>query len=205
MGTNMAFLFIQNKGLARDALAQKMQSVTPRGPSPLSCFARGLDPNQRLAQDAPGNPSRNPFLAYASEARWLPYFDEGLCMGGILDERDLNALSNLFGAPILAFSIYDSDAVELFFCDAQTRTTYDYGTSLCPGMIDFEDGCSQACPLFLAGLLGVEEAQIQAAWNQEDLVFADDIMTEILEIMGAPAVFDASEDLSGYEKLYTGD
>lgn len=142
---------------------------------------------------------KGPVLAWRADARWLPFFEENLCDGYNASSRDAEGLAKAFGAPVLAFSIFDSDILFLSYADPERRLGLDFAKA------DFEEAEEMIDSLFQT-----EFPQFLCAWGEEETlreiwegeeVFADDRMAKLCEVIGAKVLYDGQDLPEGYERI----
>lgn len=142
---------------------------------------------------------KGPVLAWRANARWLPFFEENLCDGYNASSRDAERLAKAFGAPVLAFSIFDSDILFLSYADPERRLGLDFAKA------DFEEAeemidspFQMEFPQFLCAW-GDEQA-LREIWEGEE-VFADDRMAKLCGVIGAEVLYDGQDLPEGYERI----
>ena len=142
----------------------------------------------------------SPMVAYCPDAPWLPFFDEDICEGYNASSKDALRLSKAFQAPVLAFSIFDSDILMLSYGDAAKNLAYDYAKPNCQGMEEYDTGLFQtAFPQFLLELCPqAEEKRLREIWDGEE-VFADNRMEKLSEILGTVPLYSAVPE--GFEAI----
>lgn len=167
MGTTMAFYNILNQGLEPGELVEKMKKFSSPAhsnvdklleafisPDVLHQMHEQVDADSAHFSGIFGSkaPSRAKcaVIAYNACAKWLPFFEEKLCEGYIASSKDAEKLSKIFGAPVLAFSIFDSDILFVSYSDAAKNIAYDFAK---PNFEEFEefdtDQYSTAFPEFM--------------------------------------------------------
>lgn len=136
-------------------------------------------------------------LAYRPDAKWLPLFEENLCEGYNASSRDAGKLAKTFGAPVLAFSIFDSDILFVSYAAPEKGISVDYAKPNFEGFEEYDmDQYQEAFPQFLC-VYG-EETALRDAWKGEE-VFADDRMAKLCELIGAQVLYDSSELPQGFQ------
>ncbi|MBO5035066.1 MAG: hypothetical protein J6C43_05600 [Oscillospiraceae bacterium] len=136
-------------------------------------------------------------LAYRPDARWLPLFEENLCEGYNASSRDAGKLAKTFGAPVLAFSIFDSDILFVSYADPEKGISEDYAKPNFEGFEEYDmDQYQEAFPQFLCAY--GDEAALREAWEGEE-VFADDRMAKLCELIGAQVLYDGSKLPQGFQ------
>ena len=203
MGTSMAFYHIKNRGFDRQELQEIMdQSVSPSnvrdtvfksmfGEEWLRLYQSFL-PQDRLEP-------KPPVLGYRPDASWLPFFDSGMCDGYNATSADARRLSKIFGAPVIVFSIFDSDILMLSYSDAEKNIHYDYAQPNCEG---YDTGHFQReLPLFLLFLCpGLTRETLKELWEGEE-VFADDRMEKLCEALRMFPIYQADSIPEGFEAI----
>lgn len=193
MGTSMAFYHIKNRGFDRQELQRIMsQSVSPStardtqfkemfGEELLQLYHRFL-PKERE--------ELKPVLGYRPDAPWLPFFDTGMCDGYNASSHDAKQLSTIFGAPVIAFSIFDSDILMLSYSDAERGINYDYAKPNCEEMEEYDTSLFRAeLPLFLLFLCPeLTKEKLTEIWEGEE-VFADDRMEKLCEALDMHPIY----------------
>ena len=218
MGTTMSFYHILNRGLSPTELQKRMKSLAATAASRADQMLKALLPPGLLQQmceqasaDAAsfcgifgggGLPQSNrAVIAYSESAMWLPLFEETLCEGYIASSRDAGELSELFGAPVMAFAIFDSDILFVSYSDAANGTAYDYAKPNSEGFEEFDaERYSTAFPEFLLEFCGREE--LKAAWDKPGEVFADDRLGRISQLLQMELLYDGSHLPDGYRGIY---
>lgn len=193
MGTTMSFYYIKNQDFSRGRLQEILgQSFPKKGKADESFFdslklllgdEKAEILKAQMEQDDPslfeeGLPS--PMVAYRPDAPWLPFFEERLCEGYNASSRDAHRLSRKFKAPVLAFSLFDSDLLLVSYCDAAQKIRYDYAKPNFEEMEEYDTELYKAeFPQFLAELCpGVSEDALKEIWDAEE-DFADDRMEKL--------------------------
>lgn len=203
MGTTMSFVYLENQGFSRAALEEKMQALPPkyRQSNPFDAL-QGVLPPEFMRQFAE-LPADQTMLAYSQGAQWLPFYNVNLCDGNITSSQQLKSLSACFGAPVLAFALFDSDILFVSYCDAQRETALDYAKPNDEAFEEYDpDDYQPAFPEFLCAFCTAENAEkLRETWDAEEMVFADDRLALLLQLLGAPLVYDSKEPIPGYEKI----
>ena len=142
-------------------------------------------------------------LAYSDDVQWLPLFIESLCDGHIVCSKELKQLAQQFHSPVLAFAIYDNDALFVSYCDDKEGVMYDY---IKPNSQEFEeyDSCiyQNDFPQFLLSLCGTEKQErLLRIWDDPNKVFAEDRMKKLAELLDIKLYDDFSDDLPGFERI----
>lgn len=208
MGTTRAFYHIMNRGLDQTRLQDGLNRLYEGKPASsasqlneiLKAFMGEEKFQQFLQEEARLNSARgldagpelpSPMAAYRRDAAWLPFFDRDICEGYNASSKSIRRLSKAFHAPVLAFSIFDSDILMLSYCDAAENTACDYAKPNSDDMEEFDDETFQRTfPQFLTGLCpGASEQELREIWDAEE-DFADDRMIKLSEALGAVPVYD---------------
>lgn len=208
MGTTMAFYHIRNDGFDRGRLrvglgkiageesdsarAEKML-IELVGEEMFRQAEREVEATRQhfnsIFGARPELPS--PMIAYRPDATWLPFFDVDICEGCDVSSRDARKLSKIFGAPVLALSILDSDILYLSYSDAAKNLVYDYIKPNVDGMMEAYDveQSQAALPSFLLELCpALTEEKLTEIWEADE-VFADNRMYKLGEVMGLSPIF----------------
>lgn len=217
MGTTGAFYHIMNRGFDKAHLQDGLNRLYEGKPASqleeMEALLKSLMGEEKFQQfqqeEARLNSERgldavpelpSPMAAYRRDAAWLPFFDRDLCEGFNASSESIRRLSEAFRAPILAFSIFDSDVLMLPCCDAAENIAYDYAKPNFDDMDEFDDETFQySFPQFLTGLCpGTSERELRGIWDAEE-VFADDRMIKLYEALGAVPVYDELPE--GFEAI----
>lgn len=206
MGTTMSFYQIKNEGFSRGQLQDLLRQHFAKDPENalssfedalssncgeevLQSFRQYMSINRRFRKDC-GLDGQDrlpsPVIAYRPDAAWLPFYQVDLCEGYIATARDTLSLSQLFGVPVLAFAVYDSDAMFLSYADAKAEMTIDYVKPNFEGMEEFEGpGMHTEFPTLLPQLCpGTPEETLRGIWEGKE-VFADDRAHKLCEALGS--------------------
>ncbi len=149
--------------------------------------------------EEPQDREKGPVLAYRSDARWLPLFEETLCEGCTASSRDTERLARKFGAPVLAFSIFDSDILFLSYSDPGRGFRADFAQpnfDEAQEMID--EPYRMEFPAFLCAY--ADEEALRKVWEGEE-VFADDRMHKLCQLIGAEVLYDSVELPQGFQPI----
>lgn len=156
----------------------------------------GMAPHEGQREPEPSG-RKNVWLAYRPDARWLPLFEENLCEGYNASSRDTEKLAKTFGAPVLAFSIFDSDILFVSYSDPEKNIREDYAKPNFEGFEEYDmDQYEEAFPAFLCAY--GDEAALREAWEGEE-VYADDRMAKLCEAIGAQVLYDSQELPQGFQ------
>lgn len=217
MGTSAAYYSIWTRGFTPDELREKIKVVSSSGKKRedaiyerMSAFLSPEEIAQMRAGAAAafcegfggrGWPQGNrAAIAYRPDVKWLPLFETNICEGCTASSRDAMELSELFGAPVFAFSIFDSDVLFVSYCDAERGICYDYAK---PNYEEFEDydadQYSTEFPDFLAEFC--DRAELEAVWDNPDEVFADDRLEKLCQLMQMDLLHTGDQPSEGYELI----
>lgn len=211
MGTTMAFYHIKNQDFSRGQLQEILGRSFPKKDD--ESFFDSLKLllgdekaeilKAQMGQDDPslfeeGLPS--PMVSYRPDAPWLPFFEERLCEGYNASSRDACRLSQKFKAPVLAFSLFDSDLLLVSYGDAAQDIRYDCAKPNYEEMEEFDTELYKAeFPWFLVELCpGVSEDALREIWDAEE-AFADDRMEKLCTALRMVPIYDCVPD--GFEPI----
>ena len=219
MGTTKSLLFIENRGFEQGEIEriinqfsskekQKEQSfftllqqfITPEMMKQAEAEHKQME---SLFQRPQRTDSPKVALAYCDNAHWLPLFIESLCDGHIVCSKELKRLSQQFHTPVLAFAIYDSDALFISYCDDNKGIMYDY---IKPNSQEFEEYDSNLYqkdfPQFLLSLCDTtRHKRLLSIWNEPNENFADDRMEKLAELFEMKVFHNFSGDLPGFQRI----
>lgn len=151
-----------------------------------------------------GGPDEDPksVIGYRPDAPWLPFFDVNICEGYNASSRDTKILSKAFGAPVLGFSIFDSDILMLSYSDAEQDVNYNYAKPNCEGMEEYDTEVFQTdLPLFLLFLCPeLTKEKLKEIWEGDE-VFADDRMEKLCRVMGMTSIYSTSSFPDSFERI----
>lgn len=217
MGTTMSYIQLRNRGFTVEelqtclkALADDLKSGAYIPDNPFrQMLEADLFPNSleilreiRAAErDLLAGP---PQIAFQPDAKWLPLFQAHLCDGNTLSTQNLERLSKTFGTPVIAFNIFDSDALSLSCCDGAAGSCLDYVKPNWDGNTDYDmPHYRKDFPEFLNWLCPPEQrADLRAVWDGEE-IFADDRMWKLFELLGMEAIDPGAEHFpEGFEIVY---
>jgi len=214
MGTTYSFLYIENREFAQGELARILNELSEREKqkgAPFLELVRQLMIREGMAPGPAGGPfggmerpaSPKAALAYREDARWLPLFVESLCDGDIVDSGKLRGLSRQFQTPVFSFALFDSDVLFLSYCDDKEGIVYDYAKPNYEGFDEYdEEGYQSEFPQFLLTLFGAEQEEaLRAVWEEENMVFADDRMAKLAELLGLELIYEFSKDIPGFQRI----
>lgn len=209
MGTTMAFYHIQNQGFSRGQLQEILGQSFPKKVNADESFLDSIETllSKEQAQlflqfqsfeEGPRFPS--PMLAYSPDAPWLPFFEERLCEGYNASSRDACRLSRTFKAPVLAFSLFDSDLLLVSYGDAARNIRYDCAKPNYAEMEEYDTELYKAeFPRFLTELCpDVSEDTLREIWDAEE-DFADDRMEKLSAALHIVSIYDRVPD--GFEAV----
>lgn len=127
----------------------------------------------------------SPMIAHRTDAPWLPFFNVDICEGYNASSRDARKLSKLFGAPVLALSVYDSDILLVSYSDAAKGVEHDYAKPNSEWMEEYDmETFRNEFPAFLLELCPtLTEDKLTEIWEADE-VFADDRMYKLGKVMG---------------------
>lgn len=218
MGTSAAYYCIWNSGFTQDELKEKIETISSSGKKKdeaffgsLSAFLAPQIAKQIRAGAAESmahfdtifgmkgqSQGNRAVIAYSPEAKWLPLFETTLCEGYTASSKDSIRLSKLFNAPVLAFSIFDSDVLFVSYSDAKKGIRYDYAKPNCEGFEEYDtDQYSTEFPDFLSEFCSKPE--LESIWNNADEVFADDRLEKLCRLMQIDLLYDSTCALEGYQ------
>lgn len=129
------------------------------------------------------------YAAFRPDAPFFPVFATQICEGYNSSFRDCKGLYKIFRAPVLAFSVYDSDIAFVSFFDG--KAGWDFARAP-EGYEEYDEELySSAFPDFLLELCPSESRdEVRSVWDDPSCVFADDKVTEITGILGVPMLID---------------
>lgn len=216
MGTSAAYYSIWNCGFTPDELKDKIKVISSPGKKKDDAVFKGLSAQVTeqmragAAESAAhfntifgmkGQPQGNrAVIAYSPDAKWLPLFETTLCEGYTASSKDAARLSKLFNAPVLAFSIFDSDVLFVSYSDVKKGIYYDYAK---PNFKEFQeydtDQYSTEFPDFLTKFC--DKSELKSIWNNPDEVFADDRLEKLCRLMQIDLLYDSTRALEGYQLI----
>ena len=208
MGTTMSFLYVKNRPFAQGELSAGIRHFAgeeqKKNKAYLELF-RPFLPADAVGRIASSQRRKTPkaALAYSESAVWLPLFLESLCEGNITSSDELLPISSQLHTPALAFSVYDSDALFVSYCDGKSGAAHDYVKPNFPQFEEFDSTKYRAAfPAFLSELCGeANRGRLVAVWNAENVVFADDRLSKLAELMELPVIYDFNEERSGFRRI----
>lgn len=222
MGTTMTYIQLKNRGFTREELRAGLDKLFggQEGQTPaLKDLERGMEAltgNALTEKDrlllrflhgvAEEGADRRPQVGFRAGAPWLPLWQTWLCDGMVVSSRDLGRLSEVFGTPVLAFALFDSDVLFVSYRDDATGEAYDYARLPFEDYEEYDDEIYQlGFPEFLARLCPPEGREaLRRIWveDNEDDVFADDRMWKLMDLLGMEAIDPEAEQFpEGFEKI----
>jgi hypothetical protein len=221
MGTTRSFLLLKNRGFTREELehcSALRSEERPNRPA-VEIFSQFLNSNfvrqmppetQELMRqmDKSGQDNRA-VIAFQPGTRWLPYFETWLCDGNIVSSEDLQEVSEQFGTAVLAFAVFDSDILFISYCDAEQQVFYDFVKPNYPEIEEYDTEIYQeGLPAFLLSLDKEDNVQqmgdlqrLKDIWDEEDMVFADDRMHNILQFLGMQVICDENDIPESFTRI----
>ena len=206
MGTSMAFYNIQNKGFSEESLREGLSKINEEVSNRNAAIYEhhnsiGISPFSTT------NRAHSAVIAFCETSKWLPMFEENLCEGYNAISKDTTRFSEIFGAPVIAFSLFDSDVLFVSYSDAEKGVAYDYERS---NFGDEEDDDASeygpyipGYPEFLQALCKEDNRdRLRDIWASTEYVFADDKMADICDLLGMSVIYDGAEMPEGYAELY---
>lgn len=210
MGTTMAFYWLKNQGLTQEDIGMGLPRLVRAADgknramaqllSGLMAFSGVEVPPELRAQLGAMAGGAAVTAGYGPAVRWVPIFEENMCEGYNASSKDARRLAEVFGVPVLACSLFDSDALMVSYFDPGEGVGRDHvATDFPEGSEIFElDGCETGCPEFLLEDCGQDKREeLETLWTRRDLVFADDRMVQLCQLLGAPILY-------GHDKLPEG-
>ncbi|MTQ97754.1 hypothetical protein GMD88_15080 [Pseudoflavonifractor sp. BIOML-A6] len=130
----------------------------------------------------------------------MPLFNGNMCQGPIVSSRDTGQLAEIFGVPVLACSLFDSDVLTISYSDPERGIKADYARPNVPEYMEFDwDTYQTQFPEFLVDLCGEDARErLREIWASEEYVFADDKMYDICGLLGAQALYSGDEIPEGF-------
>ncbi len=210
MGTSMAFYHVKNRGFDREELQRIMTEASFSsaardaefdsirqmfGEEVIQQYLRSMEQLSKAFSFDPsgGNAGGNSgaVIGYRPDAPWLPFFDADICENYNASSRDAELLSKAFGAPVLAFSIFDSDVLMLSYSDAERGVNHNYAKPNCEGVEEYDTELFRAeLPAFLLFLCPeLTKEKLTEIWEGEE-VFADDRMGKLCEVLGMVSLYE---------------
>ena len=146
-------------------------------------------------------------IGFAPSAKMLPFFNVNICEGYTASSKDTAALSEQFGTPVLALSVFDSDIMFVSYSDASSDVGYDYAKPNIEDLEGFEeydtDVYSTGFPEFLLTMCSEAEHQkLREIWESEEYLFAEDRLYDICQLIGGSIIYDEDDMPDGFEWIY---
>lgn len=220
MGTTMSFYYIKNNGMAQEQLKallapyskKQMFSETERN----LLISMGMEEQLKQLESMPP-PQHTPFLkgsepeeqhnvllAYGQDKAWWPLFECRLCDGNLAEKEDVLRLHQQFQTAILAVSLMDSDVATVTACDEQGKVIAWHGKAE-DGYLEAYDMEERATdfPAALCQLFPQADAQaLKQVWSKKGLVFADERVQGLCQLLGLPLLYDGQTVPTGYVALH---
>ncbi len=222
MGMTRSFYFIANTGFSRERIREVLSASFTEGASFIGQESAELS---RKLEEMRERPDRGdgleeyinmairigmagniePVVAYREGVRLLPCFDINLCEGYTASSRDNAMLSRTFEAPVLSFSVMDSDILSVSCSDAQKGVEIDCVRANIPGME--EEMCDMEIyrtdfPSFLLEYCSEgERGKLREIWESREYVLAEEKMEDIGRLIGAEFMYGWDDNPEGYEVL----
>lgn len=138
---------------------------------------------------------------FSQELKWLPIYSLNVCEG--CDHANKGFMQNLqeiFGKPILSFSVFDSDFLSTAIC--KDGGIYRYACMASDIAEDFMaiDEYSEELPEFLCDY-GIEYEQLEEIWEDEEVVFEEDRLGELVKLLGTILVCDEDEAMEHVQPI----
>ena len=220
MGTTAAYYCIWNRGFTQDELKEKLKGISGSGKKEddefFQTLCRMCSPKvaRQIWDDA--EKARADFhaalwgkdqtqrdcatIAYKPDAKWLPLFETKLCEGYIASSRDATRLSKLFAAPVLAFSVFDSDILFVSYSDAKKKIRRDYAKPNSEEIKEYDtEQYNKEFPEFLSEFCDRDE--LKAIWDHTNEIFAEDRLEKLCRIMKIDLLYDGACALDGYQLI----
>lgn len=214
MGMTRAFYLIVNTGFSREELLKRLSGFAAQNMAGLSgkmeemCRRLGRDDRLMqlfdLAAAMGGSGYAAPVVAYREGTKFFPYFEVDSCEGYTASSRDNDMLARQFSAPVLSFSVVDSDALLASYSDPQRGVQKDCARADSPEvaeeLYDTEIYRAEFPDFLLAYCDEADQGKLQDIWESH-YVFAEDRMRDIGRLMGVEFLYDEEEMPEGYEAL----
>jgi len=132
--------------------------------------------------------------AYFSEhLRWIPIFSSTLCEGNCYAENfTLIEIEKLFGTPVIVLSVSDSDVGLVNICENGIVSRFSFSDESRLKDNGFGE-YSTAFPEALCSYT-TDKEKLQELWNSVNYIFAEDLISEISDLIGTMMVFDFDEE-----------
>ena len=216
MGTTKTFYQIYNRGFSRSELEEIMKMAFSVKTSNNFMFSEMFEKlafseaGQQMKKEILSNKNiidkilrvsadvsnrMSPTIMYNGDSKWLPYFEVDICEGYNASHRDTERLSKIFGSPVLAFSVFDSDILFVSYSDYVSNISYDYARPNSDGFDEYDTSLYKTdFPGFLLDFLTEgQKDDFRVIWDGEE-VFAEDRMMKILKLLQAVPFFDEVPD-----------
>jgi hypothetical protein len=223
MGTTQAFYTVKNKGFSISELNEKVNSLAMQGKAKTDQVFKRLEQSMghdifKQATDK-YNETRAFFddifgwnrqaktnstvIAYNETKSWLPFYEETLCDSNIASINDLRRLNDLFDAPILTFSLFDSDVLFISYIDQKHNILFNYAKLPFEGYGEYDSSVfSTDFPEFLKDYCNDHNYQkLQDIWFLEKMFCAEDILYDICDLLNIDTMFDAEDIPEDYEPI----
>jgi len=133
-------------------------------------------------------------IAKNESLKWFPFF-ETYFHEQVASSREAQVISEAFQAPVITFSIFDSDILFVSYTDSINGISLDYASPNSEGYEEYDqDLYSRDFPQFL---LEYSDASVHQKlldiWRSYDYIFADEKMKDICRIMNMYVLYDAYE------------
>lgn len=216
MGTSMAFYWLENRNLTPDGIREKLpllKKASEGKNNAMADFLMGMARQQLGVEQLPeevynicsafSHSSSAVTAAFAEDAKWIPIFEANMCEGFNASSRDTDRLAELFGVPVLAFSIFDSDVLMVSYSDCERGVKANFAKPNFPEMEEFDTDCYRTeFPEFIRAYCTADKQErLMEIWNSEEYTFADDRMIDICELVGAQAIYSGEELPEGFLKI----
>ena len=198
MGTSMTFYSIQNRSLSVEgliaglaALDKALIATEEKINERLRCL--GVDDNLLIKKHD------EPIVAYNESSKWLPLFQENMCADCNPSTQDIDELSRYFGAPVIAFSIFDSDVLYLSYTDSANGIAFAYERA--------NDEELESCevpehPEFLEAFCDEgKHRRLRDIWESAEYYMADNRMWDMCEILGIDLIYVRTDIPKGYSLI----
>lgn len=169
MGTTMSFYNILNNGFTPEQLQKIISPLTKGG-----------------------------VIGYNASSKWLPFFEANRCEGYIASSKDAKELSQVFGTPVLVFSIFDSDILLVSYSNAAKNVVCNY---VKPNFDDPEMGLHST--VFPECMLDFcNQDKLKEIWEEPDVVFADERMEKICKLIEVKLLYHPDYMPEGFQAIY---
>ena len=213
MGMTRAFYYVVNTGFSKERVQEILSEMTSREMASLPPQAgqilkklgggeRALELLEMLGKTVQIF-GKDSIVAWREDARMFPVFDTNSCEGHTAVIMDNEVLAQYFQAPVLSFSVMDSDVMFVVYRDRENgekvscaRPNYSgtdeeiYDTNLYK--VEFPEPLLKYCG-------EGEQQKLRDIWESEDYTFAEDRMEAICELLGLDIVYVREDIPEGYE------